>query len=123
MQTNRCIAYPARGGAYRTMLKSILSEIDAEISRLEQAKTLLSSAGTAAIKSKPGRPPETASVIIPKVRKTKKRRKMGAEARERIRQAQIKRWAAVKEPSKPNADEAVTAAHGPKKKKAAKTAA
>jgi hypothetical protein len=100
------------------MLKSILSEIDAEISRLEQAKTLLSSAGTAAIKSKPGRPPETASVIIPKVRKTKKRRKMSAEARERIRQAQIKRWAAVRQAAK------TTAARLSKsKKKTAKAAA
>jgi len=122
MQTNRCIAYPARGGAYRTMLKSILSEIDAEISRLEQAKALLSSAGTAAIKSKPGRPPGTASVIIPKVRKTKKRRKMSAEARERIRQAQIKRWAAVKQADKPNTDAAAAPSSKPKKR-AAKTAA
>ena len=122
MQTNRCIAYPARGGAYRTMLKSILSEIDAEISRLEQAKTLLSSAGTAAIKRKPGRPPKTASVRIPKVQKTKKRRKLSAEARERIRQAQIKRWAAVTQADKPNTDAAAAPSSKPKKR-AAKTAA
>jgi hypothetical protein len=100
------------------MSKSILSEIDAEISRLEQAKALLSSAGTAAIKRKPGRQPKTASVTIPKVQKTKKRRKMSAEARERIRQAQIKRWAAVKQPAKPNADAVVTASPKPKKKAA-----
>ena len=122
MQTNRCIAYPARGGAYRTMLKSILSEIDAEISRLEQAKTLLSSAGTAAIKRKPGKPPKTASVRIPKVQKTKKRRKLSAEARERIRQAQIKRWAAVTQADKPNTDAAAAPSSKPKKR-AAKTAA
>jgi hypothetical protein len=78
------------------MLKSILSEIDAEIARLKQAKALLGSAGTTAIKRKPGRPPKTAAVVIPNVQKTKKRRKMSAEARERIRQAQIKRWAAKK---------------------------
>jgi hypothetical protein len=93
-----------------------------KISRLEQAKALLSSAGTAAIKSKPGRPPETASVIIPKVRKTKKRRKMSAEARERIRQAQIKRWAAVTQAGKPNTDAAAAPSSKPKKR-AAKTAA
>ena len=122
MQTNRCIAYPARGGAYRTMLKSILSEIDAEISRLEQAKTLLRSAGTVVIKRKPGRPPKTASVIVPIVLKTKKRRKMSAEARERIRQAQIKRWAAVKQLAKPDANAAAVASPQ-SKKKAAKTAA
>jgi hypothetical protein len=122
MQTNRCIAYPARGGAYRIMLKSILSEIDAEISRLEQAKALLSSAGTAAIKRKPGKPPKTASVRIPKVQKTKKRRKLSAEARERIRQAQIKRWAAVKQAAKPDANAAAVASPQ-SKKKATKAAA
>jgi hypothetical protein len=47
---------------------------------------------------------------------------MSAEARERIRQAQIRRWAAVKEPAKPNADTVVTAPPR-SKKKAAKTAA
>jgi hypothetical protein len=104
------------------MLKSILSEIDAEISRLEQAKTLLSSAGTAAIKRKPGRPPKTASVRIPKVQKTKKRRKLSAEARERIRQAQIKRWAAVKQLAKADANAAAVASPQ-SKKKATKAAA
>jgi hypothetical protein len=78
------------------MMKSILYEIDTEISLLKQAKALLSSAGTAAIKRKPGRSPKTAAIVIPNVQKTKKRRKMSAEARERIRQAQIKRWAAKK---------------------------
>jgi hypothetical protein len=104
------------------MLKSILFEIDAEISRLEKAKALLSSAGTISIKRKPGRPPKTVSAVVPKVQKTKKRRKMSAEARERMRQAQIRRWAAVKEQSKPNADTVVTASQR-SKKKAAKTAA
>jgi hypothetical protein len=99
------------------MLKSILFEIDAEISRLEQAKALLSSAGTTSIKRKPGRPPKTVSAVVPKVQKTKKRHKMSAEARE-----QIRRWAAVKEPAKPNADTVVTASPR-SKKKAAKTAA
>ena len=77
------------------MMKSILTEIDAEIARLMQAKALLSSAGTAAIKRKPGWPAKTASIVVPEVQKSRKRRKMSAEARERIRQAQIKRWAAL----------------------------
>jgi hypothetical protein len=47
---------------------------------------------------------------------------MSAEARERIRQAQIKRWAAVKRSAKPDA---IAAAVAPTKlkKKTAKTAA
>jgi hypothetical protein len=80
----------------QTVVKDIVSAIDAEISRLLQAKALLSSEATLAIKRKPGRPPKTAAVVIPNVQKTKKRRKMSAEGRERVRQAQIKRWAALK---------------------------
>ena len=105
------------------MLKSIFSEIDAEIFRLQQAKALLSSTGAVALKRKPGRTPQTTTrVIVPKVKKAKKRRKMSAEARERIRQAQIKRWAARKQPAKPSADATVNASPS-RKKKAAKGAA
>jgi len=78
------------------MTKSILSEIDAQIALLRQAKALLSSVGTTAIKRKPGRPSKTAAIVVPNIPKAKKRKKMSAEARERVRQAQIKRWAAVK---------------------------
>jgi hypothetical protein len=56
------------------MTESILFEIDADIARLVQAKALLSSAGTAAIKRKPGRPSKTAAIVIPVVQKAKKRR-------------------------------------------------
>ena len=123
MQSYWSIAYPGREGAYRKMLKSILSEIDAELSRLMQAKALLTSAGSAAIKRKPGRPANPASVVVPIVQKRKKRRKLSPEARERIRQAQIKRWAAVKQPAKPDANAAAVAPSKAKaKKKAAKTA-
>jgi hypothetical protein len=78
------------------MTKSILFAIDAEIARLMQAKALLSSAGTAAIKRRPGRPSKTAAIVVPVAQKAKNRKKMSAEGRERVRQAQIKRWAAVK---------------------------
>ena len=116
--TNRSIAYPAWGGADRTMTKSILSEIDAQIALLRQAKALLSSAGTTAIKRKPGRPSKTAAIVVSVAQKAKKRKKMSAEGRERVRQAQIKRWAAVRQTAK------TTAAPLPKsKKKAAKAAA
>jgi hypothetical protein len=103
------------------MLKSILSEIDAEISRLQQAKALLSSAGSATIKRKPGRPANPASAVVPIVQKRNKRKKMSAEARERIRQAQINRWAAVRQAAKPEANTAAGAPTKPKRK-ASKTA-
>ena len=100
------------------MTKSILFEIDAQIALLRQAKALLSSAGTTANKRKPGRPSKTAAIVVPFAQKAKKRKMMSAEGRERVRQAQIKRWAAVKQAAK------ATAAPLPKsKKKAAKAAA
>lgn len=54
--------------------------------------------------------------------KKTKRRKMSAQARERIRQAQIKRWAAAKKLAKPNLNATVSPIPGVKKK-AAKAAA
>jgi hypothetical protein len=53
--------------------------------------------------------------VTPKVQKTRKRRKMSAEGRERIRQAQIKRRAALKGASKANSN--ATVAPLPKAKK------
>ena len=84
----------------RTMVKDILSAIDAEIARLKQVKTLLGASGAVSAGRKPGRPAKAASVVAPQIQKTRKRRKMCAEGRERIRQAQIKRWAALKETPK-----------------------
>ena len=100
------------------MTKSILFEIDTQIALLRQAKALLSSAGTTAIKRKPGRPSTTAAIVVPVAQKAKKRKKMSAEGRERVRQAQIKRWAAVKQAAKTTA-----AASSKLKKKTAKAAA
>jgi len=109
------------GGAKRTMVKDILAAIDNEIACLEQAKALLSASGTVSAKRKPGRPAKVATVVTPKVQKTRKRGKMSAEGRERVRQAQIKRWAALKGASKANLNTMV--APLPRaKKKAAKAA-
>ena len=105
----------------RTMVKDILAAIGAEIARLEQAKALLSTSGAFVAKRKPGRPAKVASIEAPKVQKARKRSKMSAEGRERIRQAQIKRWATLKSASKANMNE--TVAQLPRaKKKAAKAA-
>ncbi len=103
------------------MVKDILAAIDAEIACLEQAKALLNSSGAVVAKRKPGRQTKVASVEVPKVQKARKRHKMSAEGRERVRQAQIKRWAALKSASKANMNE--TVARLPKAKKKATTAA
>ncbi|MGB7986612.1 MAG: hypothetical protein WCF54_15705 [Terracidiphilus sp.] len=100
------------------MTKSILFEIDAQIALLKQAKALLSSAGTTAIKRKPGRPSKTAAIVVPVVQKAKKRKKMSAEGRERVRQAQIKRWAALRQAAK-----TTSAPSSKSKKKTSKAAA
>jgi hypothetical protein len=103
------------------MVKDILDAIDNEIACLEQAKALLGASGAVVAKRKPGRPATVATAIALKVQKAKKRRKMSAEARERIRQAQVKRWAAQKGTSKANMN--ATVAPLPKAKKKATKAA
>ena len=100
------------------MTKSILFAIDAQIALLMQAKALLSSTETTAIKRKPGRPSKTAAIVVPVAQKVKKRKKMSAEGRERIWQAQIKRWAAVKGASKANMNATVEPLPKAKKKAA-----
>jgi hypothetical protein len=62
-------------------LDNILSSIDFEISRLKQARALLSSDGT-----------KNTTAAAP----VRKRRKMSAAARKRIADAQRKRWAMQK---------------------------
>jgi hypothetical protein len=115
------VVYSSMGGAKRTMMKDILAKIDAEIARLKQAKALLSTSGVIITKRKPSQAAKAAAVVTPKVQKTRKRGKMSAEGRERVRQAQIKRWAALKSASKVNLNATVSPL--PKaKKKAAKTA-
>ena len=75
----------------------IVLEIDAEISRLQQARTLLSGTDTT-LKRKPGRP---AGTRIPS--KTKAVHSMSTEARARIAAAQKARWAKTKKAAKKEA--------------------
>jgi len=105
------------GGVWlkRAMVKDILAAIDAEIACLKQFKALLSTSGEVVAKRKPGRSAGFVAVEAPKVQKARKRHKMSAEGRERIRQAQIKRWAALKGASKANMH--ATVAPRPKAKK------
>lgn len=82
-------------------IETILAQIDSEIARLTQVRSLLASTGKVAhpgIKRKPGRPAGKASAKIATqaAGKTKKRRTLSPEARKRIAEAQRKRWAAQK---------------------------
>jgi hypothetical protein len=73
-------------------IESILTEIDAEIARLTQVRSLLAgtrTVSTSVSKSKTGKGPGR-----------KKKRVLSAEARKRIADAQRKRWAAQKAKSK-----------------------
>jgi hypothetical protein len=77
-------------------IDSILALIDAEIASLTQVRSLLASTGKVAAKVT-GRK-VTKAEKAPKTRK--KRRKLSAEARKRIADAQRKRWAAQKAKAK-----------------------
>lgn len=66
----------------------ILSAIDTEISRLQQARALLAGLDGSQL-AKPIKP-----------RATRKKHKMSAEGRKRIAEAQRKRWAAKKKAEK-----------------------
>ena len=110
--------YSSMGGTKRTMVKDILAKIDDEIARLEQAKALLSATGAVSARRKPGRPAKVATHVAPKVHKTRKRGKMSAEGRERVLQAQFKRWAALRGVSKANMNATVAPLPKAKKKSA-----
>jgi hypothetical protein len=71
--------------------RRIIADIDTEISKLQQARALLSGA---AIKKGPGRPKSTES----RVTKPKKR-KMSAKGRAAISAAMKARWARAKKPA------------------------
>jgi hypothetical protein len=74
-------------GIVQMNLNSIVAEIDAEISKLQQARRLLAgltAAGT------------TSSGTTNAVLKGRKRKKMSAAARAKISAAQKKRWAKTK---------------------------
>jgi hypothetical protein len=71
---------------------SILVQIDAEIARLKQARSLLANIGEVATKVTERKTRKSST----KVKKTKKTRTLSPEARKRIADAQRKRWAAQK---------------------------
>jgi hypothetical protein len=77
--------------------ETILKEIDAEIARLQQARTLLAGVSIAT-KRGLGRPPAKQAAAPTTAKKARK--PLSAEAREKMRQAQLKRWAATKKSAK-----------------------
>jgi hypothetical protein len=74
------------------VIESILAQLDAEIARLTQVRTLLASSGTASA--------SLTGTRRAKATKTRKKRVLSADARKRIADAQRRRWAAQKAKSK-----------------------
>lgn len=68
----------------------VIQEIDAEISRLQQARALLSGEST---RRGPGRPKVAATNSAASGRATKRKRRLSPEGRKRIADAMRKRWA------------------------------
>ena len=84
-------------------LKDILAQIDAEIDRLHQAKSLLALTDTpVASVIRRGRPKKDASSPVP-TKSSKKKRNLSPEGRARIAEADKRRWAAQKSKQKTKA--------------------
>ena len=78
-------------------MSQIVAEIDAEIQRLQQARNLLSAAGTSSASSAPTTAPsrKTAPAKATKATKSaggKRKRNLSPEGRARIQEALRKRW-------------------------------
>ncbi len=79
--------------AHLMVIESILAQLDAEIARLTQVRSLLADSGKVAVKAS-----ERKSKSAPG--KKRKKRVLSADARKRIADAQRKRWAAQKAKTK-----------------------
>ena len=95
----------------------IIGEIDAEISRLRQARALLSESGSGEAKRRPGRPIGSGAAknkltALPAIAKAQPRRKMSAAGRARISAAMKARWAKVRRVAKKASGVAAKAASG-----------
>ena len=67
----------------------IIAEIDAQISKLQQARALLAGTAPSAVRTGPGRPKGSKNAAAGAPRK----RKLSPEGRKRIADAMKKRWA------------------------------
>jgi hypothetical protein len=80
-------------------IDTILAQIDAEIARLTQIRSLLANSGTVTTEVTERKPRKVAVAKVkaaPVKTAAKKKRVLSAEARARIAEAQRKRWAAQK---------------------------
>lgn len=83
-------------------IESIIAQLDAEISRLNQVRNLLSATGKVeakltAVKGKPGRKPNAKPTkASAKAKRAGVKRVLSPEARKAIADAQRRRWAAQK---------------------------
>jgi len=96
----------------------IIRQIDVEISRLQQARALLSESDSGEAKRKPGRPiqsgvAKTIPAAQPPKAFTQPRRKMSAAGRARIAAAMKTRWAKVKRVAKKATAAAATSTQKP----------
>lgn len=72
----------------------IIAEIDGQIAKLQQARTLLSGTNAPAVRNGPGRPKGSKSAVVAvKAATTPRKRKLSPEGRKRIADAMKKRWA------------------------------
>jgi hypothetical protein len=76
-------------------INSILAQIDSEIERLKQVRSLLAGSGATSATNT-----ERKAKVAPGRAKTRKKRVLSPEARKRIADAQRKRWAAQKAKAK-----------------------
>ncbi len=79
-------------------VRTIIAEIDAQIAKLQQARTLLSGVETESSARRPGRPKgsKNAAAVVPAVMKKIAGRKLSPEGRKRIADAMKRRWAEKK---------------------------
>jgi hypothetical protein len=69
----------------------IIAEIDAQISKLQQARALLLGTATSAVRTGPGRPKGSKNTAAATT--APRKRKLSPEGRKRIADAMKKRWA------------------------------
>jgi hypothetical protein len=77
-------------------IDSLIAQIDAEIARLHEVRSLLAGAGKISVPAHDGRARKSSA----KTGATRRKRVLSPEARKRIADAQRKRWAAQKARSK-----------------------
>ena len=75
-------------------VSGIIAEIDAQITKLQQARALLSGVEAQSITRRPGRPKGSKNAIVsPAAAKRTVGRKLSPEGRKRIADAMKRRWA------------------------------